>query len=151
MKDMNFLPHWYIDKKVNLYRRIGMAIIILLVMMNAALAYACIGGSYKIYTLEKKKAESGSKLVSADIQKDISSIRSMAAFIDDFTGNPDFGNASIDGLNLCFDIPYNNKNDYYMLVKQIEDSKNYRIISLSQSGEIIGVSTLKVTLEVKLQ
>jgi hypothetical protein len=36
-------------------------------------------------------------------------------------------------------------------VKQIEDSKNYRIISISQSGEIIGVSALKVTLEVKLQ
>jgi len=150
MKDMNFLPHWYIDKKVNLCRGKGMAIIILLVLINAGLAYTVIFGSYKIYITDKKKAESESKLVSADIQKDISSIRSMVVFIDDFMGKSDYGNVSIDGFNLSFDIPYNNKNDYYVLVRKIEDSNNYRIISISQTGDIMGASALEVVLEVKL-
>jgi len=149
MKDINFLPHWYIDKKVNACRRISMAVMILLVLVNTALAYSCISGSYKIYTIEKKMVEKDIRPVESDTGKDIGAIRSMDVFISDFTGKFDYENVSIDGMSLGFEVPYGNKNDYYMLVKQIEESGNYRVISISQTGDIKGASRLRVKLEVK--
>ncbi|MHC1721129.1 MAG: hypothetical protein AB9844_10780 [Clostridiaceae bacterium] len=149
MKDINFLPHWYIEKKTKICRRIAVAAIISLVLINTLLAYNCISGSYKIYILEKKEAEKDLKPAEANIEKEIDSIRLMDVFIGDFIGKFNYQNVSIEGSSLSFEIPYSNKNDYYNILKQIEDSGNYRMISISQSGDISGKSKLRVILEVK--
>jgi len=149
MRDINFLPCQFVEKKILKYNRITTALIIFLAVLNITVFQ---WGIRNLGCLVKEETEARPEQheVKSTTKKDNSTILSMDSFSSDLAIKLEFRRAAISGRFITFEMPYSGKQDYYRIIEEIEEKKKYRIVSILKSEEGMGGAFLRISLEVIL-
>lgn len=153
MKNIVFLPQWYIDKSLGKLRYKCKVILVLLLCLNVILLSFGVSRSYNSKIVKQNNFNKDSE--KADLQKneiegkkELNALKSMNYFCQDFGEKISYSNVEIEDKKISFETTIQGKNNYYEIIKHIEEQKKYRILSISQIEDNVGKIKIKISLEV---
>ena len=153
MKNIVFLPQWYIEKKLESFRYRSKVCLVLLLCINIVLCCLGLSNSYNSYEINLKKlrlesANTELQKNKMDNKKELNDLKTMNYFIGDFAGKINFSNVIIEDKKISFETELEGKNSYYEIIKYIEDKKIYRIINIYQIEKKAEKTRIELSLEV---
>jgi len=152
MKNIIFLPQWYIDNREGLLLyKCKVALIIMLCINIILLSFGI--SSYnsnmaKQKNLSKDNAKVEMQNNKRQDKKEANTLKTMNYFTQDFSEKINCSNVEIKDKKIDFETTIEGKNKYYEIIKHIEQQKKYRIISISQMENNAGIIKIKISLEV---
>ncbi|MGE5627477.1 MAG: hypothetical protein ACM3X7_05080 [Solirubrobacterales bacterium] len=150
MKKIVFLPAWYKEvlrkKHKILYRNTA----VVLGLINILLITLFVKNMSDINTLESKRkslSASENEKIKAQAENKSSELTTLNYFISDFSGI-DCENIKFENKKISFETNIGDNNSYSKIIKQIEDKKKYKLISVFKTEVENKGYKLKISIEV---
>ncbi|MCM8711032.1 hypothetical protein M2651_08330 [Clostridium sp. SYSU_GA19001] len=156
MENLNFIPKElekkFIDIKIKKYKTCILVLWLLCLILYGTMLF---GKSKNEQLIQKKKAIisyklSETEISNAHLKKTSYTIQSFKKFLADLNKDLNYKSVEINDNKITADLIIYNKDQYYSIIKNIENYGGYSILSLSPLYEKDNVFSFNFILEVKL-